>query len=368
MALSSSSIQSLTPLFIHQSLLSNFDPLYLLRLTVLSIISPVSIDVIFRHFTPIMMQALSRLRVVLKSRKGPDASTKVALLEQVKAGRVVQRHGYDLYLPPRQTMSIGTKKFSSIIKSLIFFPGFGIHHEAYADVAIQIAEYGIPVAVVSLEPLRLAHAKFGGSTDDVRRITKSASKDVVWYYKRNHILNNNDVIDDKDNSVEQKDESIIVEWEIGGHSMGGYNALQLAKDLLQSKDVPPSIKLKDGSVSRIGSHIVVWAAGNMVEIVPYLQSPATSSPSQLRVLILLGSNDNIAKFTSHQHKRQLLSRLPRKSKMETIKGGNHSGFASYDEASERSSTFLMNGPRDITLKSQHEQASRRTVDFLLNTK
>ena len=201
------------------------------------------------------MQALSRLKVVLKSRKGPDANTKVALLGQVKAGRVLQRHGYDLYLPPPQTMAIGTKKKAdnnSIIKSLLFFPGFGIHHEAYADVAIQISEYGIPVAV-SLEPLRLANAKFGGSMDDVRRITKSASKDVVWYYTRNHILNNNDV-------VERKDESIIVEWEIGGHSMGGYNALQLAEDLLQSKDVPPSIKLKDGSVSRT-SRQKKWESG-----------------------------------------------------------------------------------------------------------
>ena len=319
------------------------------------------------------MQALSRLRVVLKSRKGPDKSTKVALLEQVKAGRVLQRHGYDLYLPPPTAMSIGNtkKKFennNSIIKSLLFFPGFGIHHEAYADVAIQISEYGIPVVVVSLEPLRLAHAKFVGSMDDVRRITKSASKDVVLYYKRNHLLDSTDVLYDKDNPVERKDESIVVEWEMSGHSMGGYCALQLAEDLVQSKDVQSSIKLKDGSVLRIGSNIVVWAAGNIVDIVPYLQSPATSSPSPLRVLILLGSNDNIAKFTSHQHKRQLLSRLPRRSKMETIKGANHSGFASYDEACEKSSTFLMNGPRDITLKSQHEQASRRTVNFLVNTK
>ena len=150
--------------------------------------------------------------------------------------------------------------------------------------------------------------------------------------------------------------------------MGGYNSLQLAQVLQQSDDEHLTFKLSQNnrSISRIGSQIIVWGAGNLVESVPNLQTSNSSDESSLRVLILLASNDDIAKFTSHRQKRDLLRKLPRRSRMQTIKGANHSGFASYDEASKKSSTFLLNGIRDITLKYQQEETARRTADFLLN--
>jgi pimeloyl-ACP methyl ester carboxylesterase len=291
---------------------------------------------------PLIMQAFNRFKVVLKSRKRADVSTKARLLQKIKDGRVIHRHAYDLFLPPiEDTLA----KLDNPITSLLLLPGFGVHHSAYAEVASQISEYGIPVAVVSLQPLRLAHAKLGGSMKDVRRVIKSAGNDVTKYCKR-------------DKSVE----NIVVEWDIAGHSMGGYNALQLAEEIL--KDGSPSITLKDGSISKVGSQIVVWAAGNLIDSVPNLQKKDT----KLRILILLGSNDNIAKFASHQHKRQLLTKLPRGSRLITIKGANHSGFASYDEASRSSSTFEINGHRDMTLQDQQEEVSRRTAKWLLNDK
>jgi len=312
-------------------------------------------DLLFHHFAPIFIQVFSRLKVVLMSHKGPDASTKAALLERVRAGRVVRRHAYDLYLPPKTTDA----KLDPIT-SLLFFPGFGIHHSAYADVASQISDYGIPVTVVSLEPLRLAHLKLGGGMDDVRSLIKSAGKEVVEYCKNNMQENNLDIEGNSGGNIKG---NIIVEWAIGGHSMGGYNTLQLAEELVQPDCEPPLVLLDDGSTSRVGSQIVVWAAGNIVESVPNLRKAESSLP--LRVLILLASNDSIAKFSSRQQKRDFLSKLPKKSRLDTIKGGNHSGFASYDTTREKSSTFLINGLRDIPLKSQQEEAARRTANFLL---
>lgn len=172
---------------------------------------------------------------------------------------------------------------------------------------------------------------------------------------------------------------IIVEWALGGHSMGGYAALQLGGELLQIKDGPPSVTLRDGSsISRVSNQIVAWAAGNAVNSVPNLQRfgeeafPLSSLTSflarnegnywknhPLRVLILLASNDDIAKFASEQQRQDLLSKLPPKTTyLHTIEGGNHAGFASYNDA-------LMDGPRDIPLEVQHVEACSKTVHFIL---
>ena len=143
--------------------------------------------------------------------------------------------------------------------------------------------------------------------------------------------------------------------------MGGYNSFQLAEELSKAgSDELPSVVLNDGSVSRIGSEAVAWAAGTIVQAVPNLHNASQ------RVLVLLGSNDSIASLSSRQERQQLLSKLPTRSRLETIKGANHSGFSSYDEASKKSSTYAMNGQRDISLKAQQEETTRLTSNFLLN--
>ena len=119
--------------------------------------------------------------------------------------------------------------------------------------------------------------------------------------------------------------------------------------------------LRDGSISRLGSQIVIWAAGTTVQIVPNLKKTRSSIP--LRVLVLLASNDGIAKFSSRQQQRELLSKMPKRSRLATIKGGNHSGFASYDGASKK--VNIMDGTRGISLDSQHKEAARQTANFLL---
>ncbi len=82
---------------------------------------------------------------------------------------------YDLYFPPKKVDKLRIKqRGNTLIPSLFFFPGFGIDHAAYSDVAARISDSGIAVAVISLEPLRLAHKALGGGIDDLRRLLRVA--------------------------------------------------------------------------------------------------------------------------------------------------------------------------------------------------
>lgn len=352
LALSSLPPHATSDAVVDYSLFSNFDPNYLVRCIVLSMFSPITIDILFRNFAPVTSTLLSRLQTVLSSHKGPDISTKLFLSERVQLGRAIRRHAYDLYFPPKVSDAIKL----NCIQSLLFFPGFGIDRSAYADVSSRISDEGIPVAVVSLEPFRLAHKSLGGGMNDVRRLIQLAGQDIVQQHYKHHVHK------DKFGSETKSDErrrSIIIEWAIGGHSMGGYNALQLAEVLQSNDGKPPSVLLHDGSLSRIGRKIVAWAAGTDVNLFPDLSHAGSSL--QLEVLILLASKDSIARILSHQQKRRILSRLPKKSRLGTIKGGNHSGFASYE-----SQTSPFDGLREISLESQHEATSFQTTSFLLN--
>jgi pimeloyl-ACP methyl ester carboxylesterase len=324
---------------------SNIDMSYIGRLCTLSMLSPVAFDILFHFFLPITRMTLVRLMVVLNSRKQADDSAKAILTQRVTSGRAKRRRGYDLYFPPKKVDKLRIKqRGNTLIPSLFFFPGFGIDHAAYSDVAARISDSGIAVAVISLEPLRLAHKALGGGIDDLRRLLRVAGKDVSRYYS-------------------ESASPLIIEWNLGGHSMGGYNSLQLARDIIQQSELPSVIMKNKKSVSRVGSDIIVWAAGNIVDSVPNLR---INQRPHLRVLVLNGSIDGIVKF-SPQQKRELLSKLPKSTtELRTIKGANHSGFASYDTASKNSSTFALNGPRTITLEAQHNEVCSQTVRFLLD--
>ena len=345
-------VDSFSPYISHTASLSlqsttsspnNIDTQYIGRLCTLSLLSPLTYDILFHHFLPIMRMTLARLMVVVMNRKGGDASAKAIISQRVCSGRVKRRRGvYDLYLPQNDKLRIKRGR-KTLIPSLILFPGFGIHHSAYAEVAARISDSGIAVAVVSLEPLRLAHEALGGGIDDVRRIIRLAGEDVSRYYNNYSEL--------------------IIEWSVGGHSMGGYNSLQLAEAILIEQETPSVVLKNKKSVSQIGLDIVVWAAGNLVDIVPKLR---INKRPPLRVLILNGENDGIVKMEP-KLKRQLLSKLPKSTtELRTIKGANHSGFASYDTASKKSTTFSFNGERTITLNEQHEEVCSQTVRFILD--
>lgn len=292
---------------------------------------------------------MSRLRVVLGSRSGPDDSAEAALLRRSSQGRTLRRRNYDLYLPPRRGPA-------DRIAALLFFPGFGVHHGAYAEVAGRISDHGVPVLVASLEPFRLAHASLGGGLGDVTRWIGEAGREVANYFKRQD--------HGPEGGNKDAEGTVIVEWALGGHSMGGYNALQLAKEMARAP--PPSVPLPGGSTSRVRPRYVAWAAGTAVDVVPNLRAGGPP-PTPPRALVLLGVNDRIARFASSRHRSQLLAKLPVHSRVTAIRGANHSGFASYDAAARRGGRDLaINGPREIPLDEQHAAAAKLTARFLLD--
>mmetsp|Transcript_3065 Transcript_3065/g.6533 ORF Transcript_3065/g.6533 Transcript_3065/m.6533 type:complete len:503 (-) Transcript_3065:32-1540(-) len=375
-----------------------FDFSYFIRLSLLALLSPVTMDIIFNYFAPLLNSVFSRLKIATISRKGPDAITRNSLSRRVKNGRVIRHLRYDLYLPPKPPVppkmetfvsetrrDVGPRAVNNDLKqsssnpgrtsksskgkrnsihSLIFFPGFSIHHSAYADVAARMSDMGVPVAVVSLEPLRLAHRLLGTGVNDLKRLLKLAGEEVVQYYKHHNLV-------DRDT-----EEPVILDWALGGHSMGGYAAFYLVEELMGMNE-KVSMTLSNGSISRLSNHLVVWAAGPFANLVPNLRGDSSSlplhipqyksavRPDSLRVLIILASNDNIAKFQSNGQKEELLSKLPKKTTvLNMIHGGNHAGFGSYDTASKKSKLNI-DGERDIPLEVQHIEACSQTVHFLL---
>lgn len=325
---------------INRALFPSHDAVYLLRLVAASLVSPTTADVMFHRIRPLLVKVVSRVRVFFAMRKRSDDRAMSTLLQRVKDGRAIRRHAYDLYLPPKSTVATE----SNSIKSLLLFPGMAVPSSGYADVAARISDHGIPVAVVSLEPFRFAHKCLGGSMNDVRRVMRSAGSVVAKYCKEN-----------VGSSSKHMDE-LSIEWALGGHSLGGYNALQLAEELITHEEVP-SVPLRDGSISRVSPQIVVLGAGNNIAAVPDLRNGGSSQP--LRVLVLLASNDVINCFSSRQQKHEFLSKMPRGTRMLTIKGGNHSGFATY-----KSGPY--DGVREIPLEVQHEETARRTANFILS--
>ena len=320
------------------------------------LLSPIAMDVLFNHAKPMLTQILSRLRAVIGGRSSPDASAVAALSRRLRSGRALRRRDYDLYLPRGDAAAKSDR-----VAALLFFPGFGVHHGAYAEVAGQLSDMGVPVLVASLEPFRLAHASLGGGLGDVARWIGAAGRDVAKHYGRK---NRGGEGGDGDAAG-----ALTVEWALGGHSMGGYNALQLAGEALRAP--PPPVALADGATSRLRPRYVTWAAGTAVDAVPDLRGAAAgddddASPPPPRALVLLGAEDRIARFASPRDRARLAARLPARSRVTTLRGANHAGFASYDAAAGREGRAALDGARGIPRAEQHAAAARLTARFLLD--
>lgn len=113
-----------------------------------------------------------------RQRAFPEA--KRMLQERVQRGLAVRTRNYDLYIPPpgkQKKENSSTSESSN--KALIFLPGALVDHTAYAAIAIQLAErHGILVAVVSLEPTRLAKSISGVTTSKLVKLSKEIERRV----------------------------------------------------------------------------------------------------------------------------------------------------------------------------------------------
>jgi hypothetical protein len=225
------------------------------------------------------------------------------LSERIKQQRAYRTRRYDVYLPP----SVPPGR---AMEALLFLPGFGVEHVAYAESAARLADAGLVVVVVSAEPLRVASKELGFASSRIRDIPYHVCREL----------------------------DIPLSWSVMGHSLGSFTATHVSLEL----DIP---------------RVVLWGSAPMDDLIADLSS------SNKRVLILQGSEDKVMEFMVpdeqvRQHQTEKFYRkLPRNTTTKVIEGGNHKGFGSYTPAFSIESSGM---PRS----EQQSQAVALTVDFL----
>jgi hypothetical protein len=144
-----------------------------------------------------------------RHRQAAAPEARQMLVAHVQKGLAARSRKYDLYVPSakhdKESSSSTKDKRSkaegsnSSNKALMFLPGALVDHTAYAAIAIQLAErHGILVAVVSLEPTRLANSIFGVTTSKLVRLSKE-----IEGRARTMVASSGE----------------IYEWSLGGHSL-----------------------------------------------------------------------------------------------------------------------------------------------------
>jgi hypothetical protein len=280
---------------------------------VVTCISPMAITQT-AEVLPHMTTIANRLRLWSTLRKEAELDASEALASALSNDRALRNYHCDIYFPRERTANDRQK-------AMLFIPGFCVDHTAYASIASQMASKGnMIVAVLSLEPLRLADQHFLDLVE-LRSCMKTVTK--IWN-QRSGYRNN------------------FLDWSIGGHSYGGYAAMRLAPDLATHLNKSSKDKIKT----------VIWAAGNRKEFITDL-----SHRDDIDAMVLLGSNDRLCCF-DETSRTFLELRLPRSACIEYIEGANHENFASYPAGE--------NGDIVISRLEQHDQVSRKTIGFLLD--
>ena len=292
-------------------------------ISLLTLLSPFSLASFHEQIMSNVNVLISRFQMWKILRTEPDEEAIICLHKGIANQEIVRTKSFDIYFPPRRLLSTNVKP-----KVLLFLPGAFINHTSYANVSMKLAESGITVVVMSMEPLRLAVKGLGADLGDIKKTIKL----VETKYIRQRYNN--------DNSVE---------WSLGGHSAGAYGAFRLAAEVenylvnqIKSQD-----KLK----------LVIYAAGNIERYVPDL----SSCDHKLEVLVVLGSNDAYCKFSPSAGVllSSFLSKLPKLQDCIVIDGGTHNNFASYSGLVE------YNGVQGISRTQQHHQVANATARFLM---
>jgi alpha/beta superfamily hydrolase len=267
---------------------------------------------------PTLKMSFQRLRQWKTLREEADQQGLDILARDISLGSVIRTAMFDVYFP-----NVNARlERNSPRKALLFIPGFLIDHTSYASVASRIADEGVIVVVLSLEPMRLPD-KFFLELRDLRRCIEAVTK--IWNKK--YINKNNTTL----------------EWSLGGHSFGGYAAMRLAPQLAALLNKSNMDKLK----------VIVMAAGNWEFFLTDL-----TEQDDISIFVLLGTSDVMCKFGEEESK-MLKSYLPEDTQIQFINGGSHHNFASYSKEVAKN---------EISREEQHIQISSATSHFLQNHK
>ena len=300
----------------------------ILKVFSLTLFSPLSIEYLTKTILPVGKEIYNKLKVWKDFRKNSLPEAQKLYQKSLMDKRIIRTRHYDAYLPLKKAHTNckspqlpPTHHFQGIL----FFPGALIDHTSYVEVALQLADAGVLVVIPSMEPLRLASPWLGADTSRVSGILSHVQKRIHGK----------------------------IQWALGGHSLGGYAALHIASQLKKHK-VKKTQHMDDKY--HISNKVVVWAAGNLLD--SFLD---TSNLIHLHCLFIQASEDNFCTFPTQQKVKEFKQKFPSHTVHKCIKGGNHSGFASYPM------DIQIDGQQKISRKRQQQFASRETSQFLLHT-
>lgn len=240
----------------------------------------------------------------LKSTRSPaNAEAWSVLSGRITQQRAYRTRRYDVYLPP-------SLHRGRALEAILFLPGFGVEHVAYAESAARLADAGFVIVVVSAEPLRVASKELGFASSKIKDIQHKVCKQL----------------------------DTPLSWSVMGHSLGSFTATHVSLQL----DIP---------------RIVMWGSAPLDDLI------ADLSMSNKRVLVIQGSNDKVIEFmvpddqVRQKQTENFYRKLPKETITVVIQGGNHNGFGNYTPA------FSIESP-GVPRSEQHSQAVALTVDFL----
>lgn len=242
----------------------------------------------------------------LKSTRSPATVEAWRVLsERMTQQRAYRTRRYDAYLPPYLQPS-------RAVEAILFLPGFGVDHVAYAESAARLSDAGFVVVVLSAEPLRVASTELGFASAKIKDIQYNVCRRL----------------------------DVPLSWSAMGHSLGSFTATHVSLQF----DIP---------------RVVMWGSAPMDDLI------ADLSTSNKRVLIIQGANDKVIEFMvpdeedRRKQTEKFYNKLPKETTTKLIQGGNHSGFGNYTPA------FSIESP-GMSRSEQHSQAVALTVAFLRN--
>ena len=319
------------------------------RLMLIALISPWCIQCFYQLYDQITTLLVS-FRTQMTSRSLTLARATDALKLRIRHRRAYRTSRYDVYLPPSLT-SISEKKNGAYVdtqalRALFFIPGALVPHEAYSEVAARLSDKGFVVAVMSLEPLRLAGCHFGTNLASVKQIIDGVTGKIF-----DHLMN---VPEGMDNELPIKS----IEWTLIGHSMGAFAATQLFRESLYHPNEKTEKSESNWNIT-LGKKLVLWGVAAMLNSVTDL-----SAEGDAQILILQGTNDEFVEMMQSKED-ELEAFFPPSTRTEHITGGTHEGFASYTSMFNNGTTKNNENTRkSIPLDRQHKQACDATVRFL----
>jgi hypothetical protein len=210
-------------------------------------------------------------------------------------GRMESFPAFDLYLPPQMQSKQPT---------LLFLPGGLVSHTAYSIIVSKLSDQGILVILINAEPTRLPSPEFAISLFKVKKIIEQVEN---RFHPHHYVL----------------------DWCIGGHSMGAYGATRYVRDLGMTK-------------------CIIWGSRSAFAL-------NSASSSDVKILVCNATNDGML-MNKKTH-------FPSHAIQVKIVGGNHAGFGHYGPQ-----LFPQkDGERTISLEEQHNLTVKATVSFILSS-